>query len=227
MVFNKNQILFIHEELSKLLKYDYFDLRIEIVDHMMSIMEKRQLHQPDFSFLQLFNEALYDMGGKKGLREIEFDRKYQLWKVYLKKHLLAAVDAFQWPYVMFSIVSIAMLYRLTIMLDSGVMVYFFACCLVGIAEMMDRVGKRGWINDMGTSISSFPIYARSAFVTNLPIILALASHHFIDHWIVGNLLTAAFAYIWIVFFVFRFYFLRSGVIEDLRKYRLIHQQLMA
>lgn len=230
--FTREEILTTHNRISTILKQDYFDLRIELVDHILNDIEEKSESKSKQSctFFALLNESIEKLGSSKGIRKIAFDRKYELWKKYLIDHIQAFIRTISWPHILISAVTIFMFYNLLSSVENYIWIFLLCSMTTGLIEMIDRWGSRGWINDFGSTLTIFPIYSRSAFLTNWPLVLLIPgqfSELFLlnEPWI-GQLLASLGLFIFLVFFIFRFYELKKGVRQEIKKYRIIHQQLI-
>ena len=230
--FSKYQILLVHEEITSILKDDYFDIRVELVDHILNDIDNRVQSKSELqpSFNDALQAAIRASGGKKGIRDIAFNRKYELWKKYLLDHSNAFRIAISWPHVLISTIVFLLIFNLLHNVENYIWIFLLCSIMTGIIELVDRWGSRGWINENGATLSIFPIYSRSAFVTNLPLLLMLPAQ-FPELFLINSLWTCQFLaalglFTFLVFFIFRFYQLKKGVRQEIKKYRLIHQQLI-
>ncbi len=230
--FTRDQIIAVHNEIALILKQDYFDLRLELADHMLNDIAQQRTDDPNFSFYLSLNKAVESLGGKKGIQKISFSRKYELWKQYLSNHLRAFMYAISWPHILISAVVIGLIYNFLGYIDNYLWVFLIACLTTGFIETIDRWGTRGWINDFGSTLTIFPIYSRSAFLTNSPLLLLMMvtikfpnslSQSFP---VLAQIIGTFGLFMYLVFFIFRFYQLRKGVREEIKRYRQINQQIL-
>ena len=214
------QVRTVHDQVRQFMRRDYLDIRIEIVDHILNIIIEECEGNTHYQFYSSLNDAIDSLGGQKGIREIEFNRKYELWKQYVLGHYRALVDAFRIPQLVLSLGVLYLLYNITHQLDkNSFWMIMVMCCITGLVESIDRWGRRGWVDEHGSTLTSFIIYARSGFVTNTPLLIIYLIWVFIpDYWISDFIVTLSF-FMYLIFFVFRFYFLRGEVRRDILKYR--------
>lgn len=217
--FSHVQIQTVHDQVRQFMRRDYLDIRIEIVDHILNLIGEDQLSNPQHQFYSSLNDAIESLGGHKGIREIEFSRKYELWRQYLLGHSRAFKDAFRMPQILFSLLVIGLMY-ISIDYENIILWIFLSlCCLTGLVEILDRWGSRGWVNDRGDTLTSFKIYSRSAFVTNMPLLFLIPPMHQMINPVMSQLVVSVSLYTYVLFFVLRFYYLRNGIRSDIMKYR--------
>ena len=117
MEFSSNQVYIVHEQVSELLRLDYFDVRLEIVDHILSDIEQQITQDPQLHFFEALNSAIDSFGGRKGVRKLERSKIYESWRTFLLKHFKALVEASKPPQVFISGLLFYIIYNLITIID--------------------------------------------------------------------------------------------------------------
>ena len=208
-----------------MLHHDYFDVRLEIVDHLSAHIEEQSAQNPELRFYTALNHSIDTFGGKKGMRKLERNKTYEYWRSFLLDHLRAFGRAFQVPQAFFSIIFLLITYQFFLLTSFSTFWIFILCCLLtGVMESIERY-RNSRVNK-GLMISSFPIYTRSAWVTNTPLILLLFTNHSwfdLGWWADPRAAFAVFTYL--LFFIFKFHYLQKGIKKDYALYTELHNQL--
>jgi len=227
-----NQIQIVHQQVQGYLRHDYFDVRLELVDHILANIDAIQQQDPDIHFYVALNYSIDSLGGRQGIRQLERSRTYEMWRAYLFDHAIAFGRAFQFPQVMLSILSLLIIYNLISSFEvSPLVIFLLGTSLTGLVEWIDRRGERSWVDQYGATLTSFRIYSRSAWVTDTPLLLImlLAQYWFPISWmsdIAADLLVTCSLFVYGLFFIFRFYFLRKGIRAELKRYRQLNNDLI-
>ena len=227
MEFSGNQIHIVHEHVSGLLSHDYFDVRLEIVDHILSDIEQRITTDPQLHFFEALNTAIDSFGGRKGVRKLERSKIYESWRIFLLKHLKALVEASKPPQVFLSGLLFLIIYNLITITDiDALWIFWLGCTLTGIVETIES--KRLRKNHSLFMISSMPVYTKSAWVTNTPLLfLFFAFHSWFDPGLVSTqIIISLCLFGYGVFFLFKFRFLKKGINEEYQRYQHLHHDLI-
>ena len=226
MVFTGNQIYSVHRQVSDLLRHDYFDVRLEIVDHLLAHMEESMTHQSDLEFYAALNDAIDSMEGRKGMRKIERFRIKQVRRTFIVNHLKALISAFKPPQVFLSILVLVIIYQLILITDTNVLgFYLLGCCLTGAVEYIEAYKMRKRYDLF--SISSLPIYTKSSWLTNTPLLLLIfAFHSWFDLGWMSEVVVSISLFGYMLFFIFKFKFLRRGLYNDMQRYQALHHDLI-
>ena len=227
-----NQIQIVHQQVQGYLCHDYFDVRLELVDHILANIDTIQQLDPDIHFYVALNYSIDSLGGRQGIREIERSKTYEMWRAYLFDHAKAFGRAFQFPQVVLSMLSFLIIYQLILSFEvSPLVIFLIGASLTGFVESIDKRWKKVEVDHYGSTITSYRIYSRSAWVSNTPLLLImlLAQYWFPISWmsdIAADLLITCSLFVYCLFFTFRFYFLRKGIRADLKRYRQLNNDLI-
>jgi hypothetical protein len=129
----------------------FYDVQIELVDHLASLIEEQWKNYPEISFQQGLKSAVLSFGKSNFTKvarqkEKEVNRKYNLlqWKYF--------IEFYKWPKLLISIVStlgLLLLFQITnhtktiLLIYSGLILASFAFYLIGIFPKFRIANKTG------------------------------------------------------------------------------------
>ena len=219
----------VHYRVRDLLFHNYFDVRIEIVDHLAAHMENRMRQDSQLSFIQAFNEAVDSFGGIKGIRKLERSKKWEARKEYITAHLKAVQDAFRFPQIVITLALFSLIYLFISSINNGEVFFWMMIVAAGVFHITEYLATRKikkWISATGNTFTSFDIYKKCTWVTNGPMMVLFTFWLNIDPVWWHGLFAAVLITIYIVFFILKYHILKKGVHEHLSQYELMHYNLM-
>ncbi len=104
-------------------KVEHYDLQVELVDHLASLMEEQWEKQPGLSFDTAMYSA-FKKFGYKGFREIYETKKKELNKKYVQIHLQYFYRFFRWPQILLTALLTFSVFQLVIFTENLKNVYF-------------------------------------------------------------------------------------------------------
>jgi hypothetical protein len=227
MEFSGNQIHIVHEQVSGLLRHDYFDIRLEIVDHILSDIEQKITSDPQLHFFEALNSAIDSFGGRKGVRKLERSKIHESWRTFLLEHFRALIEAFRPPQVFMSVLLLMIIYNVISTVDiKAIWIFLLGCSLTGIMETLESIRMRRKYEVF--RISSMPVYTKSAWVTNTPLLfLIFVYHSWFDLGLVpSHIILSLVLFGYGLFFIFKFRFLKKGINEEHQRYKQLHHDLI-
>ncbi len=219
-----NQIHTVHDQVSDFLRHDYFDVRLEIADHLLAHIEELTTQNPEMPFYTALNEAFATIGGPKGIRKIERSKIYETWKAFVSHHLKTMLKTFRPPQVFLSILLLLMIYQIVLITKVfALWLFILGCVLTGVAETIVSYDIRRKYGHFG--ISSARVFIKSAWVTNTPLLSIYLIYRFdLGWWSDPIVAIAVFTYL--LFFMFKFHYLQNGIKQDLARYSELHHDLI-
>jgi hypothetical protein len=96
----------------------WYELQVELTDHMVSRMEEFWAKDPELTFHQIKQYAENEFG-RNGFKEIEEERTQILQKEYKNRQLKMVVEYFKFPKIMGSIVLVFLTYKSSFFFDNS------------------------------------------------------------------------------------------------------------
>jgi hypothetical protein len=129
MNLNPTQIQHIHSFVKR--KYvDYYDVQIELVDHIATAIEEKVELNPKLDFYTALQE-IYNSFGLFGFIEFVEEKEKQVQRRFRKMHCKERLSFFTVPKVIFTFTLVFLSYQINIYFNPDILKYSFAVIFIG------------------------------------------------------------------------------------------------
>jgi hypothetical protein len=205
----------------------YFDVQIELVDHLSTSIEAELNKNDNLSFVDAFNIVCENFGGKQGFRLIRDQKKKELTRKYNKQVCKHIRDFFTIPKAFITIlISITLFYFLKVPTSSIALPHIGALGVILLLLFSYKINQLKVIDGKNFLLRTYikqSLWANLAFVYFTPLffrwILKLENLTWMSNFINGQLLSAFFITLYSIIMYENFFYLPQRIKADfIREY---------